>query len=560
MTPAEYALIDGASAPSFSRDGRTLFHLRGHPAQLWALDLTTGQTRSLTQHDERVATFRRAPGDDRIVYGIDAGGDERQQLWLYDGTSRLLTDAPSVIHGIGAWHPDGTRISLTANDRDPAHFDVLTLDIETGARTRLHQGRHEVTVGAWHSGGMKLVAYTEFATGDHRPFVLENETATPLPRSGPADYARLRWHAGSLMGLTDAGRDYVALCRLDDGAEVYAPDCDVESWTYGGTALATVENNGGYGVLRVDGAAVDVPPGVSADPAWSADGTMLAFSHSTPNEPASLYIWQGGATRRVWQPDTPPAVPFEPVEWTAPDGLRIPGWIARPRGIAAAPAIVWVHGGPASEARPRFRADMQALLAQGIAVLMPNVRGSTGSGRARMLLDEQERRLDSVADLAAGARWLASQPGIDPARIAVMGQSYGGFMVLSALTEYPELWRCGIDFYGIADFATLLQGTGPWRRAHRATEYGDPVRHRALFDRISPLRHIDRIAAPLLVLHGTRDPRVPIGQSEQLIEAMGQRGKAVAYEVFGYAGHGFVRAADRVRAYAAVADFLRRTL
>lgn len=567
MIPAEYALIDGAAAPSFSRDGRTLFHLRGHPAQLWALDLDTGQTRALTQHNERVATFRRAPQDDRIVYGIDAGGDERQQLWLWDGASRPLTEAPEVIHTIGAWHPDGNRISLTANDRDAAHFDILTLDVTTGARTRLHHGRHQVTVGSWHPDGSRLVAFMEHSTGDHRPFVLEGETATPLPRSGTADYGRLRWHGGALMGLSDAGRDFLALCRLEDGEAVYAPQADVESWSYnqGGTALATIENQGGFGLLRVgppdtERPVADLPPGVTTDPAWSADGTMLAFSHSTLTKPAGLYIWQDGATRYLWRGKAPPALPFEAVEWTAPDGLRIPGWLARPHGVPLAPAVVWVHGGPASEARPRFRADMQALLAQGIAVLMPNVRGSTGLGRRRMMLDDQERRLDSVADLATGARWLAAQPGIDPARIAVMGQSYGGFMVLSALTEYPELWRCGIDFYGISDFGTLLAGTGLWRRAHRAAEYGSPVAHRALFDRISPLRHIDRIAAPLLVLHGTRDPRVGVTESEQLIEAMGQRGKAVAYEVFDYAGHGFVRAADRVRAFEAVADFLRRTL
>ncbi len=569
MTPADYALIEGATCPHFSRDGRTLFHLRGHPAQLWALDLATGQTRPLTQHDERVAMIRRAPKDDRIIYGIDAGGDERQQLWLWDGASRPLTDAPGVIHGFGAWHPDGTRISMTANDRDEAHFDVLTLDLTTGERTGLHQGRHEVTVGAWHPNGTRLVAMTEHATGDVRPFILDLDGgATPLARAAPADFARLRWKSGALLGLTDAGRDFRALCRFDDGiTPVFAPDADVDAWAMapGGESLATVENRGGYGVLRLgplngDRPDIALPPGVVSEPSWSADGSMLAFSLSTPTEPPALWVWEDGAARCVWRADPVPAIPFEAVEWTGHDGLRIPGWLARPRGVPLAPAVVWVHGGPASESRPRFRADMQALLAEGIAVLMPNVRGSTGLGRQRMMADDLARRLDSVADLAAGGRWLAAQPGIDPTRIAVMGQSYGGFMVLSALTEYPELWRCGIDFYGISDFGTLLAGTGPWRRAHRAAEYGEPVRHRALFDRISPLGHVDRIAAPLLVLHGTRDPRVAIAESEQLVEAMGQRGKAVAYEVFDDAGHGFVRAADRVRAWEAVADFLRRTL
>jgi dipeptidyl aminopeptidase/acylaminoacyl peptidase len=208
------------------------------------------------------------------------------------------------------------------------------------------------------------------------------------------------------------------------------------------------------------------------------------------------------------------------------------------------------------QARANFRSDMQALLAQGYAVLMPNVRGSTGYGRAYMDADDVEKRLDSVHDLAAGREWLVRQPGIDPARIAVMGQSYGGYMVLAAVTEYPDLWRCAIDFYGIADFGTLLAATGPWRRGHRAAEYGDPSRHRALFDRISPIRHFHRVRVPILVLHGTRDPRVGFGESEQVVSALQERRRPVRFEVFEYAGHGFVRPDDKVRVYGAIAAFL----
>jgi dipeptidyl aminopeptidase/acylaminoacyl peptidase len=203
---------------------------------------------------------------------------------------------------------------------------------------------------------------------------------------------------------------------------------------------------------------------------------------------------------------------------------------------------------------------MQALLAQGYAVLMPNVRGSTGYGRARLESDDRELRLDSVHDLAAGRHFLAAQPGIDPQRIAVMGQSYGGYMVNAAITEYPELWKAAVNFYGIADFVTLLDATGPWRRAHRSEEYGDAVRHRALFDRISPIRHIDRVRAPVLLLHGSRDPRVPFGESEQMEEALRLRQRKVAFETFDYAGHGFVRPDDKRRVYRAVADWLDQHL
>jgi dipeptidyl aminopeptidase/acylaminoacyl peptidase len=200
------------------------------------------------------------------------------------------------------------------------------------------------------------------------------------------------------------------------------------------------------------------------------------------------------------------------------------------------------------------------LLAQGYAVLLPNVRGSTGQGRRSTESDDVAKRLDSVTDLAHGARWLAARPDIDSARVAVMGQSYGGYMVLAALTEHPELWRCAIDYYGIADFTTLLRDTGPWRVAHRSKEYGDPQRDAALFDRISPIRQVDRIRVPVLVAHGTRDPRVPFGESQQIVTALQERQQRVQFEVFDYAGHGFVRPDDRARIYRAVADFLRKHL
>ena len=576
LDPRDYTTIEGASAPAFSVDGRTLFHLRGSgTAQVWALDLERGASWQLTDHDERVSLLRRAPGDDRLVYMIDAGGDERHQIWLWeDGVSRALTEAPGVIHGFGAWSPDGLRISLTANDRDAGHFDLVAMEVAGGAWVRLMEGVHEAVAGGWSADGARVLVTQDRSAGDQRPFVVGVDgLVEAMPRRGAMRFASLRWDGAGLLGLVEVD-GFVALCRIDAGsgvveAEYVAAGRDVEAWSLSsGGVLATVENDRGYSVLRVgprdtERAVVDLPEGVVSDLAWASDG-RLAFALTGPMRPSGLWVWQNGAARAVWEPGCAVTVRnFELVGWTSFDGMGVPGWFAMPDGTPPAlgwPAVVWVHGGPASQARANFRADMQWLLANGYAVLMPNVRGSTGYGRAVMDADDIERRLDSVHDLAAGRAWLAAQPRIDPARIAVMGQSYGGYMVLAAVTEYSALWRCAVDLYGIADFGTLLEATGPWRRGHRAAEYGDPVRHRALFDRISPIRHVDRIRVPMLVLHGTRDPRVAFSESEQVVGALRARGRAVEFEVFDYAGHGFVRAADKVRVYAAVAGFLARHL
>ena len=548
VDPTPYTLIDVAASPGFSVDGTTLFHLRGSGLQqVWTLDLATGESRRLTDHDEKVALLRRAPGDDRLIYGIDAGGDERQQLWLLaDGECRVLTSAPEVIHGFGAWSKDGARFSLTANDRDPAHYDILLQDLATGARQRLHEGRHEMTAGPFHADGSKLVAIEERATTDQRPFVLGVDGAVTLvPLARPGRFSALRWDGDSLLGLTDAhGGDLAWLCRIDPASgatevEFGPAGREVEAWAPAATGgmLATIENDRGYGVLRVGTRGGERPvvagfeAGMASDLAWSADGRRLAFAWSAPERPSGLYMWEDGLARAVWAPPVEVSTrSFTLVEWESFDGRVIPGWLAVPEGAAPEagwPAVVWVHGGPAGQARAGFRADMQALLAQGFAVLMPNVRGSSGYGRAWLDADDCEKRLDSVHDLAAGRAFLAARPEIDAGRIAIMGQSYGGYMVNAAVTEYPELWCAAVNFYGIADFVTLLEATGSWRRAHRSAEYGDTLRHRALFDRISPIRHFDRVRVPMLLLHGRRDPRVPFGESVQMEAALQARGVPV---------------------------------
>jgi dipeptidyl aminopeptidase/acylaminoacyl peptidase len=579
----QFATTGAATAPSFSCDGGTVFHLRGAGMpQLWAMAVDGSGARPLAELGEKVGFVRRAPKDDRLVFGIDAGGDERQQLWLAHGeTVSPLTEAPGAIHDFGAWSPDGSAIAYAANDRDEAHFDVLIHPIG-GAARRLYQGTHQLTVSAWHPDGDRLLLLADEAEGDQALFVLHSETgavqAVPHPR--PAGFKSVRWakDGSHLLGLSDGGGEFQALCRIDPQTGsvtpwVSAPGADVEVWALSpdGLQLATVENHRGYARLRVGPAeaslsVVDLSPGMVADLAWSPDSATLAFSASAPSRPPGLFLYdvESASVRPLFQPAAPPNVrPFELVEWPNLDGGTVPGWLAKPAGEPPQggwPAVVWVHGGPASQTRANWRPDMQMLLNEGYAVLMPNVRGSTGYGRASTARDDVGLRLDSVHDLAAAHHWLAAQPGIAPGRIGIMGQSYGGYMVLAAIGEYPALWKAAVDYYGIADFTTLLADTGPWRRAHRSREYGDPVRDEQLFARISPIHQAGRITAPLLVLHGTRDPRVPFGESEQIVGALRARGHHVQFEQFSYAGHGFIRPADRCRSYAAVAEFFRQTL
>ena len=409
--PEVFVSIAAATAPTFSRDGQTLFHLRGSSLpQVWALELSTGADRQLTFHDEKVALLRRSPVDDRLIYGIDRGGDERQQLLLIDprGTSpdpRELTANPAVIHDFGGWSSDGTRIAYAANERDEAHFDVYVQDVASGVRQRVFNGSNQVSVSGFRSDGAKLALLHDRGFSDMSLLVLDAGSGDARALGSPSNFQSVRWASDgrSLLALTNLGSsDFLRLCRIEpetvEVSVVYAAaGRDVEAWSISPDArtLATVENDRGYAVLRVgpiDGerpVVTGLPIGVVTDLAWSPDSTILAFSAAAPTEPPSLWLWEDGAARLAWRPESQldPAdlVDFEPVSWHGFDGTRIPGWLALPRSPQPAgghPAIMWVHGGPVSQARPNFRPDIQMLLAQDFAVLLPNVRGSSGYGRA----------------------------------------------------------------------------------------------------------------------------------------------------------------------------------
>jgi dipeptidyl aminopeptidase/acylaminoacyl peptidase len=585
LQPQDFAAIEQAGAAVFSRDGGTLLYLRGSGlSQIWALNLTTGSQQQLTEHDEKVAMIRRSPVDDRVVYGIDRGGDERQQLLLLhpfgDSAAQPLTTNLSVIHDFGGWSPDGARIAFASNQRDEAHFDAYVQDLETGERRSVHRGSGMVSVAGFRPDGEALALVRDRAYGDMALLVLDLATgqAKPFRQSTDTNYQSVRWSKDgkSLLALTDyGGADFMRLCRLDPDSNTMtvvaeASDRDIDAWAISsdGSTLTTIENDRGYAILKmgpVDGPLVPVaglPAGMISDPAFSPDGSALVVTAASPTSPAGLFLIRDGVAESVWQPRSNGAfIGFGLVEWDSFDGRRIPGWLALPTGAQPEegfPAVIWVHGGPVAQARANFRPDMQMLLAQGYAVLMPNVRGSSGYGRASAESDDLDKRLDCVNDLAYARHFMATLDQIDGNRIGVMGQSYGGYMVNAALTEHPYLWKAAVNYYGISDFITTLEGTGPWRRSHRAAEYGDPQRDAELLERISPMNQIDKIRAPMLLAHGERDPRVPIGESMQLEAALQARQRTVFNLTFDYAGHGFVRPDDKRRIYTAVAEFLAR--
>ncbi|MFN2136325.1 MAG: S9 family peptidase [Candidatus Promineifilaceae bacterium] len=599
-----------ASNPTFSADGLSLAFLSDISGkfQVWQVDLSTDEEsfswpQQLTFAADRVLYVDYSPieGDNRLVYGHDLGGRENLQLAVLDtvsGEERQLTAGhESAMHLPGEWSAELDALLVAANRRDPAIFDLYRLPVNGEPAQIIFE--HD-QVGYLHnaiwSPDQKRVAFTRQAKSaehDLLELTLADGSLRQLnPAGRPAEYGDIAYTKDGrfLYVLTDLDSDFMHIAKLElatgDWEKLIAPNADVEQFALSpdGRYIAFCTNRDGDSYLEL----VDMAAGVSRpapEPAtrpgvigyygdhitFSADSMRLAFSYASATRTWDVYIWHLDLDDDALLRKTDSSHGGIPVStFVAPslihyptfDERQIPAYFFQPEdaGKGERPAIVFVHGGPESQFRPDFKFLIQYFVHNGYAVLAPNVRGSSGYGNAYMHLDNVEKRMDSVADLAYAARWLASQPGIDAGRLVVYGGSYGGFMVLSSLTTYPDLWAAGVNIVGISNFVTFLENTSAYRRAHRESEYGSLAKNRDFLQSISPLNQVDQIQAPLMVIHGANDPRVPLSEAQQLVDAVRAHGVPVEFLVFDDEGHGIIKLANKLVMYPAVIDFVAGVL
>jgi dipeptidyl aminopeptidase/acylaminoacyl peptidase len=296
---------------------------------------------------------------------------------------------------------------------------------------------------------------------------------------------------------------------------------------------------------------------------WSPDSTSLGLTFLSPVQPPEVYQWRGGDTVvrcTTSNPDSATADLIQPESYLVPcpDGEQIPTYAIRPPN-ADGSAVMIIHGGPEAASVRSWNPIAAALALAGHTVLLPNVRGSAGYGRRWVSLDDVEKRLDSVADLVALRDWLPTI-GVDQHRIALYGGSYGGYMVLAGLTFYPQLWAAGVDIVGMSSLLTFMQNTSAYRRAYREREYGRLVEDRDVLQNASPLPIIDRIKAPVLVIHGANDPRVPLSEAEQVVAAVRASGADCPLLVYPDEGHGLAKRVNQLDAFPQAVAFLAKHL
>jgi dipeptidyl aminopeptidase/acylaminoacyl peptidase len=558
-----------------------------------------GSWRALTALSDTVRKARFVPDSGKVVVEHDTGGDERGQLSLLDLDDRSGPDGlpvlsqlvlePDFFHNLIDAKPD--RVLFTTNRRNNVDFDLVAHDLATGVDTVLYDGGGYI--GSVHPSPDDQWALITLASGPANAvqlLLVETKTGTVTELTSYDEQTYLEspsWlpdSSGLIVG-SDAGRDRIALRRYDldpaGWSDLLVDDeRDLQGWVCpDGEHLLVATTDDGTVSLALHRLAdaslvapLELPPGgcaarlmMAPDPLWSSDGAYALINYSSPVEPLSVfrYTRETGETLAVRVPEMP-ALPAglqhpESHRVTSFDGEQVPVFVYRPHGGGDGSAVLVIHGGPEGMSLRVWNPIIAGLAAEGHTVVVPNVRGSAAYGKRWYSLDDKRLRLDSVKDLAAIHHWLPSI-GVDASRAALYGGSYGGYMVLAGLAFQPELWAAGVDIVGMASLVTFLENTSEYRRVAREREYGTLADDRDFLEQASPLNKVADIRAPLFVIHGANDPRVPLSEAEQIVAALADRDVPCQLLVYPDEGHGLAKRKNRLEAYPQAFAFLREHL
>lgn len=597
----QYQAVRGAAFLGWSPDGAgMLISTRfAETNQLHRVYEPGGRREQITFFNEPVTgQFIRRAADGALLLSISRGGNENSQLYFLDrATARavLLTDGASR-NIAGPMTRDGTRIIIHSNQRNPRDTDLYLADPRRpGSMKMLKQVENEFwSASDWSHDAQRLLLARVVSINETHPAILEVATGKltmlPVPGGGPAATDNLKFTADGrgVFMATDARGEFQELALLDLGSKTFTWLTEDISWDVDavevddktGRVACTTNEDGASALFlfepvgqRFDRRRLSIPLGIVSGLEFSPDGARLGFSLARPDAPTDAYSLElatGTLTRWTYSEvgGLDPATFITPrrIEFASFDGRKIPAYWFQPRRASRdkpAPVLIQIHGGPEGQYRPAFNGIEQFYLNDlGMAVIQPNVRGSAGYGKTYLKLDNAQLREDSVRDIGALLDWIATQPELDASRVAVMGGSYGGYMVLATLTHYSSRLRAGVDIVGIASFKSFLKNTSPYRQDLRRVEYGDErdPEMQAFFDRIDPLNNAEKITAALLVAHGRNDPRVPFTEAQQIAQRVRAAGRKVWTIYADNEGHGFAKKPNRDYLQAAIAMFFKEAL
>lgn len=597
FTFAQYAATRRITGFEPSLDGNTIYYVADTDGQLnlWQVPAAGGDP---VQRTAFVAESVRdlVVSESQIAFVADITGNEMRQVYLVPvagGEPRRLTNQPKVQHTLGAFSPDGRYLAYCANAAAPRDMDIYLTDTSSGETRQLTPGGRLMYAAAFSPDGSQLLAVQPIANTDQNLWVID--VATGAARNLTEHEGRQtiympgswRQDGRGFWFFSNEGREFLGVgycdCKTGRREYVLTSDWDIERMAVSSRhgLIAYCTNEAGNSQLCVTDLETGrllplpaMPKGVISNLRFAgADQQRRLFlAMNCYNQAAAVYVIDLDRQElRLLTPSMLASLPAdafvspELVRIEAHDGLSIPAWLYRPAHLAPGarvPVVLSVHGGPEIQERTEYRYGgfYQYLLSQGVAVLAPNIRGSTGFGIGWQTKVHRDWGGGDLKDLEACARYLQAQDWVDPERLAVWGRSYGGFAALSCATRLPAYWACAVDVCGPANLVTFASTVPPhWKPMIRAW-IGDPEEDRALLVERSPLTYVEQIRCPLLVVQGAQDPRVVRAESDQMVERLLALGRPVEYRVFEDEGHEFTRQANQLEAYEQMVTFLLRHL
>jgi dipeptidyl aminopeptidase/acylaminoacyl peptidase len=570
----------------------------GDTPQLHLVAIPGGARQQLTFYPDAVANGRFHPnGGDYIVFSKDIGGGEWYQLYRYDlktGDVTLLTDGKAR-NLLGPWSSKGDEIAYMSTRRTGKDTDLWVVnpaDPKTDhLLTKLEGGGWDPL--DWSPDDKKILLKEEISINEAYLWLVDTTTGeksalTPREAKEKISYedGQFSKDGKGIYVTTDKESEFHRLAYLDLTTKQtrYLTSnipWDVASFqlSHDGRRIAFVTNEAGVDVIHVrnssfekDVALPKLPTGVVGVIRWHHNSRDLGFTVTNARGPGDAYAiditteklerWTNSET--AVKTDAFPEA--ELVKWKSFDGKEISGFLYRPPAAkfpGKRPILIVIHGGPEGQSQPVFLGRGNYYLNElGIALIYPNVRGSTGYGKTFSLLDNGFQREDTYKDINSLFDWIGAQSDLDASRICVTGGSYGGHMTLAVSTFYSGRIKCSVDVVGMSNLVTFLEHTEAYRRDLRRIEYGDerdPKMHDFL-EKIAPMNNIEKIKKPMLVVAGKNDPRVPASESEQIVAALKKQGTPVRYLIGKDEGHGFRKKTNQDFQFYTTVEFLKEYL